>query len=243
MNLGGKSAIVTGGAVRIGRAIALALAREGVNVCIHFGSSEKEAIKTQWEIQCLGVLATIVQADLASDEHAARIVVDHAAGMFGGIDILVNSAAIFEPGSLAVTTEHGFDRHVAINLRAPLFLSKMFVEYVEPGRKGHIINIADWRATHPVPGHLAYTLSKAGIVTLTKILAQELAPQIQVNAIAPGAILPPPDKDDAHLQRIADQIPLKRSGSPDDITDAVLFLLRSDFITGEVLHVTGGEEL
>ena len=105
------------------------------------------------------------------------------------------------------------------------------------------MNIADWRATHPQPGHLAYTISKVGLVGLTRILAQELAPQVRVNAIAPGAILPPPDAADDHDEQIARLIPLQRTGSPANISDAVLFLLQNDFVNGEVLHVTGGQEL
>lgn len=243
MDLPGKSAIVTGGAVRIGRALALALAREGVNVCVHFGSSNHPAETVAEEIRQLGAGATIVQADLLKGESAAKSIVDHARSAFGSVELLVNCAAIFEPGSLSETTAESLERHLAINLKAPLFLCREFARGRPVNFKGHIISIADWRATRPVPGHLAYTLAKSGVVTLTKILAQELAPSIQVNAVAPGAILPPPGKNDAHLDRIAQNIPLQRPGSPVEIAQAMLFLLRSDFITGEVLHVSGGEEL
>ncbi|MGE3313476.1 MAG: SDR family oxidoreductase [Planctomycetaceae bacterium] len=243
MDLGGKSAIVTGGAVRIGRALSIALAREGVNVCIHYGSSIAAAEKTASEIESCGVRATVIQADLRKSAEAARRVVEHAAEKFGAVDFLINSAAVFEAATLADTTEESYDRHLAINLKAPLFLCREFAAQLSSNRNGHIINIADWRGTHPVPGHLAYTLTKSAIVTLTQILAVELAPGVQVNAIAPGAILPPPGKDDAYLDRIAAKIPLKRSGSPDDMTAAAVFLLRSEFITGEIMHVTGGEHL
>lgn len=243
VELRGKTAIVTGGAVRVGRALALALAGEGVNLCLHYGSSRESAEKTAAEIRGLGVKAALVQADLSRSAAAAKTIVDAASAQFGHADILLNSAAIFESGSLAETSEDSWERHFAINLKAPVFLCREFASRIAAGHRGHIISIADWRATRPQPGHLAYTLTKSGIVTMTKILAQELAPEIQVNAVAPGAILPPPGKDDAHLDRIAAQIPLKRPGSPEAIADAVRFLLRSDFVTGEVLHVTGGEEL
>src|SRR5690606_9341968 len=112
-----------------------------------------------------------------------------------------------------------------------------------PDANGHIINIVDWRATRPKPGHLAYTISKAALAAVTQILAQELAPRVRVNAIAPGAILPPPGEGDDHLLRIAERIPLRRPGHPDEIARALLFVLESEFVTGEVLHVTGGEQL
>ncbi len=243
MELRGKVAIVTGGAVRIGRALSLALAREGIGVCLHYGSSRDAADQTLAEIRALGVDATAVQADLLQARGAAESVVRHAVEHFGRLDILVNSAAIFEPGSLNETTEEQWERHFAINLKAPMFLCREFASWRTAGERGHILNIADWRGERPVPGHLAYTLTKSGIVTLTRILAQELAPDVQVNAIAPGAILPPPGKEDDHLARLARSIPLRRTGSTEELTAAALFLLRSDFLTGEVVHVTGGEHL
>jgi len=121
-------------------------------------------------------------------------------------------------------------------------LCQMFAKSLQPSQAGHIINLVDWRAQRAGTSHLPYRISKAGLVTLTECLALELAPEIQVNAIAPGAILPPPGQDASYLNKRAEQIPLKRAGSPQDVCDALLYLLRSDFVTGEVLSVSGGEQ-
>jgi NAD(P)-dependent dehydrogenase (short-subunit alcohol dehydrogenase family) len=243
MELEHKTAIVTGGARRLGRAMALSLARKGVHICLHYGRSVEAAEETCEQIRQLGSQAVSVSADLRGSQAAAETILTSAVEAFGHADILVNSAALFEPGGVEDTTEESWNRQLETNLKAPFFLSQAFAKQRDHQRRGHIVNLVDWRATRPGPGHLAYTLTKSGLVTLTRILAQELAPDIQVNAIAPGAILPPAGSDDAYLNRLAENIPLKRTGAPDDISQALVFLLESDFITGEVLHVTGGEEL
>ncbi len=243
MELSGKTAIVTGGAVRLGRAVSLALAEEGVRVALHYHRSEDAADRTIAEIRSCGSDALAVQADFCEPVSAARTVIEAAIAEFGRADILVNSAAIFEAGTLATTTEDDWDRHFSINLKAPFFLCQAFAEQLQPGRRAHIVNIADRRATRPGTDHLAYTLTKSGVVTLTKSLARELAPDVQVNAIAPGAILPPSGAEESFLDYLAESIPLHRTGSVDDVTATLRFLLRSDFITGETVHVTGGEQL
>ena len=242
MELSGKVAIVTGGAVRLGKALALALAEQGVRLVIHYGSSAGPAQAVVAEIKALGTDAIAIQADL-SRQGAVRPVVERAVASFGQVDILVNNAAIFEPGDWDDTTEDNWDRHFAINLKSPFFLSQAFAAHVGQERAGHIVNIADWRGARPGPDHIAYTLTKAAIIALTKSLALALAPKIQVNAIAPGLILPPPGQDRAYLKRKAQQVPAQRVGSPQGIADTLVFLLRSDFITGEVVFVTGGEHL
>lgn len=245
VDLTGKVAIVTGGAVRIGRAISLALASEGMSVCLHYGSSQDAAEQTAAEILNAGGAVVTVQADLAEPQTAAKVIFDAAREEFGQVDVLVNNASIFEPGTLADLTSEGWQRHQTINLAAPTFLCQQFASELSrrPGDTGAIINIADWRAQRPQAGHLAYTISKSGLVALTQILAQELAPSVRVNAIAPGAILPPPGAAADFEEQIASCIPLHRTGSPAGIVDAVLFLLRSNFVTGEVVHVTGGQQL
>jgi NAD(P)-dependent dehydrogenase (short-subunit alcohol dehydrogenase family) len=177
-------------------------------------------------------------------------VIDAAQDAFGSAEVLINSAAIFEAGTLAETTSELWDRHLAVNLKAPFFLAKEFARQFSKtdtatNRRGHILNILDFRATHPAAGrsHLAYTIAKSGLAALTEALAVELGPGIQVNGIAPGAILPPPGKDEAYLQSLAKNNPLHRVGSPEDIVKAALYLLQSDFLTGEILHVDGGEHL
>lgn len=241
--LRGGSAIVTGGAVRIGRALAERLAREGMNVCVHYSSSAAEATKAVEAIRECGVQATSVQADLRDGMQAAHRVVAHAAREFGRVDVLVNSAAIFEPGRLADTDSENWDRHLEINLKAPFCLSREFAAQLGNSHSGQIVNIVDWRGMRPGTGHLAYTVSKAGLVALTKILALELAPRVQVNAIAPGPILPAPGHSPADFQAVGAATPLQRTGRPDDITDALVYLLKSEYVTGEILHVTGGEHL
>jgi pteridine reductase len=242
MEMDGKVAIVTGGAVRLGKALALALAQQGVRLAIHYGSSAGPAETVVSEIKAMGSDATAIQADLSVPGEAGFIV-GRAAAHFGRVDILVNSAAIFEPGNWDDTTEANWDRHFAINLKSPFFLSQAFAAQVGRERAGHIVNIADWRGVRPGTDHVAYTLTKAAVIAMTKSMALALAPNIQVNAIAPGLILPPPSQDQSYLERKADQIPVQRVGSPKEITDTLIYLLRSDFVTGDLIFVTGGEHL
>lgn len=242
MELDGRVALVTGGAVRLGKALALALAGEGVRLAIHYNSSAGPAEETVAEIEALGSDALAAQADL-SEPGQAPTLVERAAAHFGGVDILINSAAIFEPADLAHTTEASWDRHFAINLKSPFFLSQAFAAQVGRERSGHIVSIADWRGMRPDTEYLAYSLTKAGILSMTRGLALALAPNIQVNAIAPGAILPPPGKDQAYLDRLAADIPVQRVGSPAEIAQALIYLLKSDFVTGETIFVTGGQHL
>jgi pteridine reductase len=242
MEIDGKVAIVTGGAVRLGKALALALAEHGARLVIHYGSSAGPAQATVRQIQAMGSDALTVQADLSQPGQTGSIV-ERAAAHFGQVDILVNSAAVFEPGNWDDTTEANWDRHFAINLKSPFFLSQAFAVHVGRERAGRIVNIADWRGVRPGTGHVAYTLTKAALIAMTKSLAQALAPNIQVNAIAPGLILPPSGQDQAYLERWAPKIPAQRVGSPEEIARALIFLLRSDFVTGELIFVTGGQHL
>lgn len=242
-DLKGQTAIVTGGAVRLGRALAERLAREGVDVCIQYGNSRAAADEAVRALQGCGVRATSVQADFSEPVVAAQRVCAHALREFGRVDVLINSAAIFERGSLREMDETNWDRHLNINLKTPAFLCREFAKSLASGSPAHIVNIVDWRAERPGVGHLAYTVAKAGLVALTKSLALELAPQVQVNAIAPGAILPAPGASPEQFEALGRQAPLQRTGHPDDIADAVVYLLRSEYVTGEVMHVTGGQEL
>jgi pteridine reductase len=242
MELNGKVAIVTGGAVRLGKALALALAEQGARLIIHYGSSASPAQETVTEIKAMGSDALAIQADLSQSGEAPSIV-ERAVAHFGQVDILVNSAAIFKPGNWDDTTEANWDRHFAINLKSPFFLSQAFAAHVGPERAGHIVNIADWRGVRPGTDHIAYTLTKAALIAMTKGLALALAPNIQVNAIAPGLILPPPGEDQSYLERKAGKIPAQRAGSPEEIAKVLMFLLRSDFVTGDLIFVTGGEHL
>jgi pteridine reductase len=242
MQLDRRVALVTGGAVRLGKALALALAEEGVRLAVHYHSSAGPAEATLGEIRALGSEAIALQADLSQADQVPTLI-GQAAQQWGRLDILVNSAAIFEPADLAYTTVESWDRHFAVNLRAPFFLSQAFAAHVGKERRAHVVNIADWRGTRPDTSYLAYSLAKAGVLAMTQGLALALAPNIQVNAIAPGAILPPPGKDQAYLDRLAAGIPVQRVGSPAEIARALLYLLKSDFVTGETVFVTGGQHL
>ena len=242
MQLDGKVALVTGAGVRIGRALALALAERGTHVVVHYNRSEGPAREVETQIQSLGAKTLALQADLRESSSIGPLI-DHIVQQLGGLDILINSASIFERGTILDTTEENWDDHLAINLKAPFFLCQAYARQLKPEQRGHIINIADWRALRPGVAYMAYTLSKAGLVAMTKSLALALAPNVQVNAIAPGAILAPPGDDGGYFAKVATRIPARRLGSPEEIVRTVLFLLGSDFVTGELVHVTGGEHL
>jgi NAD(P)-dependent dehydrogenase (short-subunit alcohol dehydrogenase family) len=242
MELTNKVALVTGGAVRLGRAIALGLADGGADVAITYNSSAGPSEATCADIEALGRRSLSVQANFNQAPDMQRLVsqvVDH----FGRLDVLINSAAIFEPGRWDDTTEANWDRHFAINLKAPFFLSRAFAKALGEEARGHIVNIADWRGVRPGTDHFAYTVTKSGLIAMTKSLALALAPRVQVNAIAPGLILPPPGQDRSYLDKKAPSIPLERAGSAEAIVEAVLYLVRSDFVTGDLMYVTGGEHL
>jgi pteridine reductase len=241
LEIAGRVALITGAGVRVGRAIALGLAEQGADIAAHYNSSRAQAEEVVTRIRSLGRRAVALQADVGDIAQVSALF-PRATEELGPVDIIVNSASIFQRGTLESTTVEDWDRHLDINLRAPFFLCQAFRAQLPAGKRGHIINIADWRVARPGTQYMAYTLSKSALVTLTLSLALGLAPDIQVNALAPGAILPPPE-DDGYFQRLAERLPLRRTGSPQDIVDAVLYLLRSDFVTGEVLRVTGGEHL
>jgi pteridine reductase len=242
VELDSKVAIVTGGAVRLGKAMALALAEQGAAVVIHYNASAGRAQEVVGQIQSTGGQAIAIQADLSQPSSAPSIV-EGAMARYGRADILVNSAAIFKPGEWDDTTEGNWDRHFNVNLKSPFFLTQAFARQVGEARRAHVVNIADWRGAQPGTDHVAYTLTKAALIAMTKSLAQALAPNIQVNAIAPGLILPPPGQGREYLERAASGIPAQRPGSAGEIVKALLYLLESDFVTGELIYVTGGEHL
>lgn len=243
MSLAGRVAIVTGGAARIGAAIVSALADERMPVCIHYGRSQDAAEKLAGRIASTARAATTVSADLRDADASAVKVIDHCVKTLGPPEVLICSASIFEPGELTTTRDDEWDRYLAIHLKAPAALCREFVRTRPLGKRQHIVMMLDGRVLRPSPGHLAYTVSKCALASLTRILAQELAPEVQVNGIAPGAILPPEGTSEDHLRRAEQKIPLRRRGDPVDIVQTVLFLLRSDFVTGQIVAVTGGEEL
>jgi pteridine reductase len=206
---------------------------------LHYNTSESAARNTAEEIRALGRKCMLVGADLRQAESPAKIF-EAVNAFFGRTDILINSAAVFERGTLEDTTPERWEKTVAVNLRAPFFLSQAFAAQID---SGDIIFLADARVRRPDKEHLAYTLAKSAIVTLTRSLAVSLAPKIRVNAVAPGAILPPPGAGPDRLEELVPRIPLGRHGGPEDIVRGLLYLLEAPFVTGEVLRIDGGEYL
>ena len=239
-SLEGKVALVTGAAKRLGRAVALRLAEEGADVVVHYKSSQREARDTVKEIVKLGRRSVAIGADLSSVAETKQLF-DEAGKQFGRLDILVNSAANFLPASMISTTEQVWDSALDTNLRAPFFCSQAAVPWLRR-TQGVIINFADTGGLLGWTGYIPHSVSKAGVIMLTKVLAKALAPEVRVNAIAPGTITmegDPPEWE-ADFIKVA---PLRRTGKPEEITDSVLFLVQSKFITGQVLVVDGGRTL
>jgi NAD(P)-dependent dehydrogenase (short-subunit alcohol dehydrogenase family) len=233
-------ALVTGSAKRLGRAVALRLAEEGADVVIHYRSSTADAQSAVAEVEKLGRRGYAIAADLCNVADIKRLF-DEAAKQFGRLDILINGAANFLPASIISTTEMIWDASLDTNLKAPFFCAQAAAPLLRRTR-GTIINFADTGGLLGWPGHIAHSVSKAGVVMLTKVLAKALAPEVRVNAIAPGTITMPGDPPEWEADFIK-RVPLQRSGKPSDIADAVLFLVRSEFITGQVLVVDGGRVL
>ena len=246
MDLAGKTAIVTGAAVRLGRAVALDLAEHGCDVLVHYGSHEAEANSLVRDIrERAGRRAAAVRADLSDPVAAAETVFAACEREFAFADLLVNNAAIFEPCDFAAVDAAHWDRHHAINVKAPFFLAQRFAAQFRGG-DGAIVNVLCRRATRPEAEDLPYTAAKAGLLALTKGLALKLAPSIRVNGVAPGAMLPPAGRDDdpaTWADRKGPEVPLRRVGGAAPVARAVRYLCEADFVTGEVIHVAGGEQL
>jgi hypothetical protein len=238
-SLHGKTALVTGAAKRIGREIALALARAGVNVAVHFRQSAKPAEELRAELASHGVMAWLVEADF-NDIAATQRLIPEILGRAGSLDILVNSASLFLPSTIQDMDFLSLMQHMQVNAWAPFVLSR---EFARLGGRGDIINLLDSRIVGDDRTHVAYILSKKVFALLMKMTALEFAPRITVNGVAPGLILPPAGKDESYMNDLAQTIPLKRHGEPADIADAVLYLLKSDFVTGQVIFVDGGRHL
>jgi NAD(P)-dependent dehydrogenase (short-subunit alcohol dehydrogenase family) len=235
----GKTALVTGAAKRIGREIARALADAGANVVIHYRESVKEAEKLCRDLACRGVKSWFFEADFEKADAPGRLVREAVAAA-GSLDILVNNASIFLPDTVREMDFAGMMRHLQVNAWAPLSLGREFARLVGAGK---IVNMLDSRIVGNDRNHVSYTLSKQTLSVLTELMAVEFAPAITVNAVALGLILPPHGKGNGYLDGLAKGIPLKKHGDPRDVVNAVLYLLNSDFVTGQVLFVDGGEHL
>ncbi|MGH8217912.1 MAG: SDR family oxidoreductase [Steroidobacteraceae bacterium] len=258
-NLRGRTALITGAARRIGRETARALAEQGVNLVLHFNRSDAEVRQLADELARLGVRAWPLQADFRRpDEY--RTLIERARDLAGSVDILVNNASIFPAEPLDALIWSELSANVEVNAWVPLVLSRQFAAGlgVTPGlarsarspdvstpsrARGSLINLHDTHLAGFDLEHSGYILSKHMLATLTRMLAMELAPSITVNAVAPGLILPPPGANESYLTTHAHRVPLQRHGGPRDIAEAIVFLVRSDFITGQVIYVDGGRHL
>jgi pteridine reductase len=242
MDLQGRVALVTGGARRLGRAFALALAGRGMQVAVHYGASSTEAEEVVATIRKSGGRAEAFGGDLR-DAGVALELPARVAEAFGRLDVLVNSAAVMERLSVAETSVAAWDSILDLNLRAPFLLAQQAAPHLAR-TSGKIVNIADLGGLEPWPSYAAHSVSKAGVVMLTKVLAVALAPSITVNAIAPGTVLVPDDYDVVKREFLSATTPLRRLGAPEDAVQALLYLLEGgDFVTGEVLVVDGGRLL
>jgi NAD(P)-dependent dehydrogenase (short-subunit alcohol dehydrogenase family) len=235
-----RTALVTGAARRIGRVIALDLARHGWNVAIHCHTSMTDAENLAAEIRALGRQACVVVADLTRHDQVAAMV-PAASAALGPLDLLVNNASLFERESWDSVTEAGWDAHVDANLKAPFFLAQAFARQAPAG--SNIVNLLDTRLRKLTPLFVSYTVAKAGLWTLTQTLAMALAPRIRVNGIGPGPVMKNTHQTDAHFARQQALTPLKRGGTADEIAATVRYIVDMPSLTGQMILLDGGQHL
>lgn len=244
-------ALVTGGAKRIGRAIALYLAGRGFDVAVHYATSRAEADQTVADIRALGRSAVALQADLLDEGQVAGLVAAAVQGLGGPLTLLVNNASIFEYDTLTSATRQSWDRHMGSNLRAPFVLTQSFAAQApkavlrdgEPVAQGLIVNMIDQRVLKPTPEFMTYSLAKAGLYALTRTAAQALAPDVRVNGIGPGPTVQGTRQSDSHFARQRAATVLQRGAGPADVCAAIGFFLDSPAVTGQMIAVDGGQHL
>lgn len=237
-----KALFITGGAKKIGREIAIKFAREGFDVCFTYLTSEKEAFETKEEIERLGRRCIALKGDLRDIKTIVKLR-DEFFKNFEKCDCLINSASIFYKTPLRKITEKDFDEIININLKAPLFISKYFSEKMFEKKEGVIINIADVAGKVIWKNYIAYSISKAGLIMLTKILAKELAPYIRVCAVAPGPVLLPEGFTEKDKKKSIQKTLLKKLGNPQSIAETCYFIYKNNYITGSVIYVDGGRSI
>jgi NAD(P)-dependent dehydrogenase (short-subunit alcohol dehydrogenase family) len=242
MVIEGKVALITGSAKRIGRAVAVELAIRGARIAVHYRSERSEAEETLKTVRAAGSDGAIFQCEL-TDIRALEGMFKEIGQTFNGLDILINSASVFSPATADETTPDLWDSQMNSNARAPLFVAQNAARLMRSRMQGKIINIADVAGEVIWPGYFAYSVSKAALIAVNRGLAKTYAPDIQVNAIAPGPVLFPDYYTDDQKKAAIDRTLLKREGSPQDVVNAVVFLIESDYITGELIHVDGGRHL
>ena len=234
--------MITGAAHRIGRAIAFDLAAQGFGVAVHYNSSADAAQDLVASIQEVGGRAVAVQAELADEEQVKKLI-PAATEVLGPLTVLVNNASLFENDTCENCTRESWDRHMEVNLRAPFVLSQLFAEQLPDGLEGSIINLLDQRVWNLTPFFMSYTVSKAGLWTLTQTLAMALAPKIRVNAVGPGPTLRNERQSEDDFARQWSEIPLARRVMPEEIADAVRFLINAPSMTGQMIAMDGGQHL
>ena len=237
-----NAALVTGAGQRIGRACALALAEAGFAVAVHYNSSSKAAEAAAGTIRDAGGKAIAVAADLA-DEDAVTALLPRVTKALGPVGVLVNNASVFEGDTVATVNRDSWDRHLAVNLRAPFVLIQEFARHLPEAAGGLIVNLLDERVWNLTPYFVSYTLSKAGLWTLTQTMALALAPRIRVNGIGPGPTLPSPRQSHEQFLQQCRSMPLRRGTGPDEIAAALRFLLAAPAVTGQMLALDGGQHL
>ena len=242
MTLAPKTALVTGGAKRLGRAIALDLARHGWSVAIHYRTSEKEARATEADAKTTGAKIALLQADLAHEAEAA-VLVGRAAAALGPLTALINSTSTFENDDWYSADRTSWDKHMEVNLRAPFVLSQEFARQVPRASAGAIVNIIDQRVLKPTPQFISYSVSKAALYWLNTTLAQALAPRVRVNAVGPGPVMRNERQSIEDFTRQRDATLLGRGAEPEDVANAVRYLLEAENVTGEMIAVDGGQHL
>ena len=241
MDLRGRRALVTGAGHRVGQAIAVALGARGMRVAVHYNAHAEGARETLRSIERAGGSGALFAADLTEANSAERVIAD-VVGSFGGLDVLVNSAAVMVRTPFGQITPEQWDAVMALNLRAPFMLAQAAAPHLRAAR-GAIVNIADLAAFETWPAYVPHGLSKAGVVYMTRALARVLAPEVRVAGIAPGTVLLPENWSEADEERLRRTTPLQRSGSPNDVSSTVLFILESDYLTGETIIVDGGRHV
>ena len=241
MLLRGRVALVTGAGRRVGRALAVGLGEQGMRVAVHYHASDKGARETARLIEEAGGTPWIVAADLTSADAPEKLIGAVLAEL-GSLDVLVNSSAVMERTPVGEVTAAKWDAMMALNLRAPFLLAQAAAAPLARAR-GAIVNIADLAAFETWPAYIPHGISKAGVVYMTRALARTLAPNVRVNAVAPGAVLLPEGWTKEDAAKLEESTPLARLGSPSDVVEAVLYLLRADYVTGEILIVDGGRHV
>ncbi len=242
MELAHHVSLVTGAAKRVGRTIALALAARGADVAVHYYRSEAEAQATARQIAAHGVRAEAIEANLA-DPQAIETLMEQVRSRFERLDLLVNSASAFQAKNVLDVTVEEWDAVMAVNLRAPFLLSQHAARMMQAQGQGVIVNIADIAGQVPWPRYPHHSVSKAGLIMLTRVLAKALAPAVRVNAIVPGPVLKPEGMPDERWAKLGERLPLQRTGSPEHVAQAVLALIQNDFVTGAIWNVDGGDAL